>query len=167
MKVLAQKHVEKNPKRDGKTGFKTFPKSCIKLAKTAPFYRFTKTSRWGQISRPNDLSVDRLTVICMTVGVAGRPPDRSHPGQWPIGRSVSRPRPEPESELSSRSIGARSREQALWIGWPHGRPAQWPEPCACLVYIGRLPGRPRSGPVDRSVYRQWSQGVLGFWNLVF
>ena len=39
MEVLAQKHVEKNSKRDGKTGSKTSPKPCVKLAKTAPFYR--------------------------------------------------------------------------------------------------------------------------------
>jgi len=48
MKVLPQEHVEKNPKRDEKTGSKTSPKSCIKLAKTAPFYKTTKTSRWGK-----------------------------------------------------------------------------------------------------------------------
>jgi len=47
MKVLAQKHVKKNPKRDGKTGSKTSPKSYLKLAKRTPFYRPQKTSCWA------------------------------------------------------------------------------------------------------------------------
>jgi len=78
-------------------------------------------------------------------------------GNLPVGQPSGRSRPEPESELSGRSTRARSRDQALWIGRPHGRPAQWPEPCARLVNIGRPLGRLRSDPVDWSVDRQCSQ----------
>jgi len=95
----------------GKTGSKTLLKSCWKLAETTPFYRVTKTSRWGSIPRPDDLSVDRPvdrpTVIFQTVGVAGQPPSRPHPGHWLIGRPKlepgrpsSRLGPHPESKLS-------------------------------------------------------------------
>jgi len=46
MEVLAQKQVEKKNLREiGKIGSKTSPKSCVKLAKTVPFYRAIKTSR--------------------------------------------------------------------------------------------------------------------------
>jgi len=31
-----------------KTGSKASLKSCVKLAKITPFYRVTKTSRWGK-----------------------------------------------------------------------------------------------------------------------
>jgi len=40
--------MEKNPKRDGKIGFKTSQNSCVKLAKTTLVYKATKTSRWGK-----------------------------------------------------------------------------------------------------------------------
>ena len=72
MKVLTQKHVEKILREIGKTGSKTSPKSYIKLAKTALLNRVQKYSRWGQICRPDDLSVDwpvdRPTVIFFTFG---------------------------------------------------------------------------------------------------
>ena len=42
MKVLAQKHVEKNLREIGKNGSKTSPKACVKLAKTAPFIELQK-----------------------------------------------------------------------------------------------------------------------------
>ena len=84
MKVLAQKYVEKKPKRDEKTGSKTSQKSSIKLAKTAPFYRTTKTGRWGK--SPGQITcrtTGRSTVqrsYFITVGVAGRLPYQPYPG---------------------------------------------------------------------------------------
>ena len=59
--------------------------------------------------------------------------------------------------MAGRSTRARSREQALWIGRPHGRMAQWLEPCARFVHIGQPTGRPSSGLIDRSVDRQKAQ----------
>ena len=104
MKVLAQKHVEKTLRDMEKTGFKISPKSCVKLANTSPFYRVTKTSRWGNSPsqmtyRSTDqrsylsslgLSVDRLAIF-MTVGVVGRPSSQPHLGlDLSIDRSVDR-----------------------------------------------------------------------------
>ena len=96
MEVLAQNKWRKTLKEIGKTSSKTSPKSCIKLAKIAPFYRATKTSRWGKSQAR--WPVGRL---------AGRPANshihdrwgcgRSHPGQKLIGWPVGQPRQEPES----------------------------------------------------------------------
>ena len=47
MEVLAQKYWGKTLREMRKTGFNS-PKSCIKLAKMASFYRATKTSHWGK-----------------------------------------------------------------------------------------------------------------------
>jgi len=80
MKVLAQKQVEKNPKKMKKAGSKTFPKSYRKLAKRTPFYRVQKYSCWGPEQAQNGLSVDRPvdqpTVKFLTIGAVGPPPDR-------------------------------------------------------------------------------------------
>jgi len=97
-----------------KTDSKTFPKSYVKLTKTAPLYRVKRTSRWGSIPRPDDLSVDRPTVLFMTIGVASRLLGWSHPGlERSIDRSVDRSKNQ-RAKLSDRSIaqstGARSRE---------------------------------------------------------
>ena len=59
----------------GKTGSKTSPKSCVKLAKRTLFYRVQKYSRWGTEQAQNGLSVDRPvdrpTVRFLTVGAIG------------------------------------------------------------------------------------------------
>ena len=98
----------------GKTGSKTFPKSCIKLAKTAPFYRAKKIAveanpqaRW-HAGRP----VDQPTVIFMTVGTAGRPHDRPHPGlDLSVGWSVDWGKIQ-RAELSGRSTVQSTGPQA-------------------------------------------------------
>ena len=85
-----------NPCEMGETGSKTSPKTCLILAKTAPFYRATKTSsganpqvRWP-VGRPaNDHIYDRWGC---------RSTDRStSPRSWPVGWPVGRLRLEPES----------------------------------------------------------------------
>ena len=136
------------------------------------FIGFSKYSRWDPEQAQNGLLVnhpiDRPTIRFLTVWITSRPPQGKFPSSQPPGR----PRPEPESSLSGsvddRSTGARSREQALRIGRPHGPPAQSQNFCACSVHIGRPTGRPSSGPVDRSVDHQQAQvSVLGFENLVY
>jgi len=56
-----------------KTGSKTSPKSCPKLAKRTPFYKVQKTSRRAQFFGQTDRPVDQPMVKFMTVGAAGRP----------------------------------------------------------------------------------------------
>ena len=135
----------------GKTGSKILFKSYVKKPKTAPFYRVQKYSRCGQICRPDDLSVDRPvdrpTVIFLTVGAAGRPPSRPHPGH---GLLVDRPvdrdkiqRAKLSGRSTTRSTGARSREWTLWISRPPGRPALKQR----LVYVSVHISRPREGQV--------------------
>jgi len=59
MDVLAQKHVEKNPKREGKTDSKISSKSYVKQAERTLIYRGSKTSRYGSESGQIGLSIDR------------------------------------------------------------------------------------------------------------
>jgi len=96
-----------------KIGSKTFSKSCLKLAKTAPFIELQKLAV-GVNPKPDDLSVDRPTVIFMTVGVAGRPPDRPQPDldlsvDWSVDQGKNQ-RAKLFGRSIARSTGARSRE---------------------------------------------------------
>jgi len=156
----------------GKTGSKTSPKSYRKLAKIGLFYRVTKTSCWGK--NPGQMtyrSTDRSIGQRSFFRLLGLPVDRPiNYTQVLTCRSTTRSIEARARELCSlgRSTGARSREQALWISRPPGRPALKPGLCACSMHIGRPLGRPSSGSVsvDRSVGRQKPRsGFLGFENL--
>ena len=61
MKVLAQKYMEKDHKRDRKNWLKNFSKILCKTGQENPFYRVQKTSRWAQFSGQTELLVDRPT----------------------------------------------------------------------------------------------------------
>ena len=115
--------MEKNPKRYRKTGSKTSPKSYVKLAKIAPFYRVQKYSCLGSKPRSDDLSVDRpidRPTVIFTVGVVGRP----HLGlDLSVDRSVDRGKIQ-RAKLSGRSTEASPKsERSGSVDRPVDRPS--------------------------------------------
>ena len=94
-------------KEMGKTSSITSPKSYWKLAKTVPFYRATKISRW-------DKSPGQMT--CQSL--------------WPLGLPVDRPVDRTQVlnyQSISRSTEARTREHCSLAGRPLDRPGPDPE----------------------------------------
>ena len=125
-------------KRVGKTGVKTYLKNCSKQPMIAPLNRPSKTSRYSQDDLSVDRPVDRPTVRILTVVPAvDRPVDR---GKDTESRALCR--------STARSTGALSREQLLFGGRPHGRPAHPVHIGRPLRLTGSWSGRPVGRPPE-------------------
>ena len=94
-------------------------------------------------------------------------PKYSHWGSKQVQNDLSVDRPVDRSQNQRVNSLVDWWEQAVWIGQPHGRPAQGQGSVHVSVHIGWPSGRPSSGPVDQSVncqqaqdwdYRVWNVG---------